>query len=115
MQYRGQILPLVRLDRHLLGAYGETDAASAARVVVYTDGGRSVGSSSTRSSTSSRTRPRIRSDIDDRGLLGSAVIGDKVTELLDVRAGDPRRRPDFYDRRRAVRRARPTPASLMTT
>jgi len=38
----------------------------------------------------------IRSDIDDLGLLGSAVLGDKVTELLDVRAAILAADPAFY-------------------
>ncbi|MFP5369996.1 MAG: hypothetical protein ACLGI3_04520, partial [Actinomycetes bacterium] len=38
----------------------------------------------------------IRSDIDDLGLLGSAVLGDRVTELLDVRAAILAADPAFY-------------------
>ncbi len=38
----------------------------------------------------------VRSDIDDLGLLGSAVLGDKVTELLDVRAAILAADPAFY-------------------
>ncbi|HYO35643.1 MAG TPA: hypothetical protein VER97_06190, partial [Geodermatophilus sp.] len=37
-----------------------------------------------------------RSDIDDMGLLGSAVLGDRVTELLDVRAAILAADPAFY-------------------
>jgi two-component system chemotaxis sensor kinase CheA len=38
----------------------------------------------------------VHSDIDDLGLLGSAVIGDRVTELLDVRAAILAADPAFY-------------------
>ena len=38
----------------------------------------------------------MHSDIDDLGLLGSAVIGDRVTELLDVRAAILAADPAFY-------------------
>ncbi len=38
----------------------------------------------------------VRSDIDDLGLLGSAVLGDRVTELLDVRAAILAADPAFY-------------------
>jgi two-component system, chemotaxis family, sensor kinase CheA len=38
----------------------------------------------------------VQSDIDDLGLLGSAVIGDRVTELLDVRAAILAADPAFY-------------------
>jgi two-component system chemotaxis sensor kinase CheA len=39
----------------------------------------------------------VQSDIDDLGLLGSAVIGDRVTELLDVRAAILAADPAFYN------------------
>ncbi|WP_257570678.1 chemotaxis protein CheA [Streptomyces sp. NP160] len=98
VQYRGEILPIVRLDRYL-GAYAENDRTDL-EVVVYADprqGGRSVaivvasildvvdGSSAS-----------VLSDIDDHGLLGSAVIADRVTEMLDVRAAILTADPAFF-------------------
>ena len=41
VQYRGQILPLLRLS-HLLGAYREEPEGDTVSVVVYSEGGRSV-------------------------------------------------------------------------
>ncbi|WP_448626314.1 chemotaxis protein CheW [Geodermatophilus sp. URMC 64] len=94
VQYRGAILPMVRLDRHL-GAYGETDR-EVLEVIVYSDHGRSVAIVVEEILDIVDGEAAIRSDIDDMGLLGSAVLGDKVTELLDVRAAILAADPAFY-------------------
>jgi two-component system chemotaxis sensor kinase CheA len=94
VQYRGAILPIVRLDRHL-GAYGETDR-EVLEVIVYTDHGRSVAIVVEEILDIVDGETAVRSDIDDLGLLGSAVLGDKVTELLDVRAAILAADPAFY-------------------
>src|SRR3954470_16607350 len=94
VQYRGAILPMVRLDRHL-GAYGETDR-EVLEVIVYSDHGRSVAIVVDEILDIVDGEAAVRSDIDDMGLLGSAVLGDKVTELLDVRAAILAADPAFY-------------------
>jgi two-component system, chemotaxis family, sensor kinase CheA len=94
VQYRGAILPIVRLDRHL-GAYGETDR-EVLEVIVYADHGRSVAIVVEEILDIVDGESAIRSDIDDLGLLGSAVLGDRVTELLDVRAAILAADPAFY-------------------
>ncbi|MGY1622495.1 chemotaxis protein CheA [Geodermatophilus sp. SYSU D00965] len=94
VQYRGAILPIVRLDRHL-GAYGETDS-EVLEVIVYSDHGRSVAIVVEEILDIVDGEAAVRSDIDDLGLLGSAVLGDKVTELLDVRAAILAADPAFY-------------------
>ncbi|MET0765825.1 MAG: chemotaxis protein CheA [Blastococcus sp.] len=95
VQYRGQILPIVRLDRHL-GAYGENDR-EVLEVIVYADHGRSVAIVVEEILDIVDGEAAVRSDIDDLGLLGSAVLGDKVTELLDVRAAILAADPAFYN------------------
>jgi len=95
VQYRGAILPIVRLDRHL-GAYGETDR-EVLEVIVYADHGRSVAIVVEEILDIVDGEAAVRSDIDDLGLLGSAVLGDKVTELLDVRAAILAADPAFYN------------------
>jgi two-component system chemotaxis sensor kinase CheA len=95
VQYRGAILPMVRLDRHL-GAYGETDR-EVLEVIVYSDHGRSVAIVVEEILDIVDGEAAVRSDIDDLGLLGSAVLGDKVTELLDVRAAILAADPAFYN------------------
>jgi two-component system chemotaxis sensor kinase CheA len=95
VQYRGAILPIVRLDRHL-GAYGHAER-EVLEVIVYTDHGRSVAIVVEEILDIVDGEAAVRSDIDDMGLLGSAVLGDKVTELLDVRAAILAADPAFYD------------------
>ncbi|WP_222195767.1 chemotaxis protein CheA [Modestobacter italicus] len=94
VQYRGAILPIVRLDRHL-GAFGETDRETL-EVIVYADHGRSVAIVVDEILDIVDGEAAVQSDIDDLGLLGSAVIGDRVTELLDVRAAILAADPAFY-------------------
>ena len=94
VQYRGAILPIVRLDRHL-GSYGESDR-EVLEVIVYADHGRSVAIVVEEILDIVDGEAAVRSDIDDMGLLGSAVLGDKVTELLDVRAAILAADPAFY-------------------
>ncbi|HEY0126874.1 MAG TPA: chemotaxis protein CheA [Blastococcus sp.] len=105
VQYRGAILPMVRLDRHL-GAYGETDR-DVLEVIVYSDHGRSVAIVVEQILDIVDGEAAVRSDIDDLGLLGSAVLGDKVTELLDVRAAILAADPAFYSTHTA-----PTPPGV---
>jgi len=94
VQYRGAILPIVRLDRHL-GAFGDTDSDTL-EVVVYADHGRSVAIVVEEILDIVDGEAAVRSDIDDLGLVGSAVFGDRVTELLDVRAAILAADPSFF-------------------
>jgi two-component system chemotaxis sensor kinase CheA len=94
VQYRGAILPIVRLDRHL-GAFGG-DEREVLEVIVYADHGRSVAIVVEEILDIVDGEAAVQSDIDDLGLLGSAVIGDRVTELLDVRAAILAADPAFY-------------------
>jgi two-component system chemotaxis sensor kinase CheA len=94
VQYRGAILPIVRLDRHL-GAFGDSDRETL-EVIVYADHGRSVAIVVDEILDIVDGEAAVQSDIDDLGLLGSAVIGDRVTELLDVRAAILAADPAFY-------------------
>ncbi|MGY1670662.1 chemotaxis protein CheA [Geodermatophilus sp. SYSU D00710] len=94
VQYRGAILPIVRLDRHL-GAYGSGER-EVLEVIVYSDHGRSVAIVVEEILDIVDGGAAVRSDIDDLGLLGSAVLGDRVTELLDVRAAILAADPAFY-------------------
>jgi len=92
VQYRGSILPLLRLDSHL-GAMSERHGEDLA-MVVYTAGGRSVAIVVDEIVDIVDEDTRSRSDIDDHGLLGSTLIRDRIVEVLDVRsailAADPR-------------------------
>jgi two-component system chemotaxis sensor kinase CheA len=96
VQYRDRIVPLIRLGNYL-GAFGD-EARDSLHVIVYTEQERSVALAVEEIVDIVEERVQVRSDLDDSGLTGSAVIRAKVTELLDVRqailAADPR----FYSR-----------------
>ena len=104
VQYRGSILPLVRLDR-LLGA-GYLQDEGPLQVVVHTGAGRSVGLVVESIVDILDDIAEGHSDVGDPGLLGSAVLGEHVTELLDVRAAILAADPAFYSTERAPRVAR---------
>lgn len=95
VQYRGHIMPLVRLST-LLGAYGSEGGGEGVQLVVYTRGERSVGFVVERILDIASERIGTRSDIDDHALVGSVVIGDKVVELLDVESAVLAADPNFY-------------------
>ena len=87
VQYRGQILPLASLGPILES--GSTDTASAqdpAQVVVFTNGERSLGIVVDQIVDIVEGKLSIRQQATRRGLLGSAVIGKKITDVLDLHA-----------------------------
>ncbi len=93
VQYRGEILPLIRLGQQMGISNMSAEEPSLLEVVVYTENGRSVGIVVDRivdivETTLDITRPATR-----HGLLGSAVVQDHVTDLLDlptiIRQSDP--------------------------
>jgi two-component system chemotaxis sensor kinase CheA len=95
VQYRGQILPLVRLS-HLLGAYGEEPDGDTVSVVVYSEGARSVALVVDRIVDIAENSTTARRDAEEDGLVGTAVIQQRVTELLDVRRAILAADPNFY-------------------
>jgi two-component system chemotaxis sensor kinase CheA len=101
VQYRGTILPLARLDR-ILGAYG-SEESSELLLVVYSRAGRSVGLVVKEIVDIVDDDSARHSDIEDAGLVGSTVLGDRVTELLDVRRAILAADPAFYDERAELR------------
>jgi two-component system chemotaxis sensor kinase CheA len=94
VQYRGQILPLVRLDRHL-GAMSERQTDDLV-VVVYSAGARSVAIVVDEIIDIVDETSDVHSDIDDPGLLGSTLIRDRIVEVLDVRSAILAADPRFY-------------------
>jgi two-component system chemotaxis sensor kinase CheA len=93
VQYRDQILPVLRLAQ-LLGVHSQADDVTSVPVVVYTERGRSVALAVDRIVDIVEDVVDAKRDFGDDGLIGSAVIQQRVTELLDVRraimAADPR-------------------------
>jgi two-component system, chemotaxis family, sensor kinase CheA len=95
VQYRGHILPLVRLS-HLLGAYSDEPEGDTVSVVVYSEGGRSVALVVDRIIDIAENSTTARRDVEEDGLVGTAVIQQRVTELLDVRRAILAADPNFY-------------------
>jgi two-component system, chemotaxis family, sensor kinase CheA len=93
-QYRGQILPLVRLSvlmeerRHKLRALQAPPAADAGpiQVLVLNHEGRSFGLVVERILDIVEDRADVKSAATRPSVLYSVVIGDRVTELLDIPA-----------------------------
>lgn len=95
IQYRGSILPIVRLER-LLGAVNY-DEPEDLQVVVYRRGERSVAMVVREILDIVADDKRKHSKIEDHGLVGSAVLKDRVTELLDVEQAVRAADPTFFD------------------
>jgi two-component system chemotaxis sensor kinase CheA len=83
VQYRGEILPLVRLDR-ALQSFGEQADADPVQVVVCQHRGRMVGFVVAQIHDIVEDELAIRTHLDTGGHQGSAVVSEHVTELVDV-------------------------------
>ncbi len=83
VQYRGRILPLLRLDRALHG-HDEQVAGRDLQVVVCHHDGRTVGVVVTSILDIVEEELSIRSHLDTGGHQGSAVVAGHVTELVDI-------------------------------
>lgn len=94
LQYGDAILPLLRLDRHLGATEGR--AGPDLVVVIFTHRRRSVAMVVDQILDIVEGEPDICTDVDGRGLLGSAVLGERVVGLLDVRAAILAADPHFY-------------------
>jgi two-component system chemotaxis sensor kinase CheA len=84
VQYRGEIMPLIRLSG-LLGA-GEPALHDPLQVVVYSDGRRSVGLVVDNILDFVVERLAVQRRTTRGGVYGTAVIQQRVTDLLDVEA-----------------------------
>ncbi len=85
VQYRNRILPLVPLREVLeSGASGEDQAPDPVQVVVFNDGDRSVGLVVDQILDVAEEAVTVRQKTARKGLLGSAVVGKRVTDFLDL-------------------------------
>ena len=85
VQYRGQILPLIRLAPFINGQVpGAPPERELLQVVVYSERGRSVGLVVDRILDTVETVVELRDCGKRPGILGSAVIQERVTDLLDL-------------------------------
>lgn len=86
VQYRGNILPLVTLSDHLDGPGGGPQASDKVQVVVFSEGDRSVGLVVDQIVDIVEEEVAVRKPSRHHGLMGSAVVGQKVTDFLDLGA-----------------------------
>jgi len=83
VQYRGEILPLVRLDQ-ALQSYGDQGEVDPIQVVVCQHRGQLVGFVVAEIHDIVEDELAVRTHLDTGGHQGSAVVGGHVTELIDV-------------------------------
>ncbi len=98
VQYRGDILPLLRLGRHL-GVTAEDSGEAEQRdlvVIIYSAGDRSLAIAVDEIVDIVDEASEVDRGIADRGLLGSMLIRNRVVELLDVRDAVLAADPHFY-------------------
>ncbi len=88
IQYRGNIIPLIRVA-DILGKAGTSPvdaAAESLQVVVYSDEGRTIGLVIDQFLDIVDETFTIQPHTERMGVLGAAVIQQRTTEVLDVRA-----------------------------
>jgi two-component system chemotaxis sensor kinase CheA len=95
VQYRGDILPLIDVESMLSGT-GRAHRASPLQVIVYAEHGRSVGLIVAQILDTVETSLANRQRSTRDGVLGSAVVQGKVTDILDVAAVIRRADPGFF-------------------
>lgn len=96
VQYRGHILPLIQVSDYISGARGESVEQDPMQVVVYSEQGRSVGLVVGCINDIVEEAVSIERSSNCEGILGSAVIQQRVTDLLDVPAVIRSANPNFY-------------------
>ena len=107
VQYRGQILPLVRVSKYITALKAlEPALTDTMQVVVYSELGRSVGLVVSKINDIVHESITVKRDVVGNGILGSAVIQNKVTDLVDVPAIIRIAAPTFYQ---TVTTATPAP------
>jgi two-component system chemotaxis sensor kinase CheA len=107
VQYRGQILPLIRVGEIVRGsARFDQDAEGAKQtpleVVVYTEQGRSVGLVVDHILDIVEENVALEHRGESGGVLGAAVVQQKVTELLDVAGVVRATLPRLFEERAGV-------------
>jgi two-component system, chemotaxis family, sensor kinase CheA len=85
VQYRGEIMPLLRLAP-VLGFGAEGDPAEALEVVVYREGDKSLGLVVDQIADIVEERITVQNEQRSDYLLGTVVVQGRVTDILDVRS-----------------------------
>jgi two-component system chemotaxis sensor kinase CheA len=96
VQYRGEIMPLICLSKILLG-----DSSSAEKenlqAIVYTQNGKSVALVADKILDIVEESITVERGSNRKGTLGTVVVQDMVTDLLDAEAIVRENDPTFYD------------------
>ena len=96
VRYRGQILPLIRVAKHVPAVSGSLTENEPLQVVVYSEHGQSVGLVVGSINDIVHEAVTVKRHAVGGGIFGSVVIQDKVTDLLDVQAVIRAAAPSFY-------------------
>jgi two-component system chemotaxis sensor kinase CheA len=87
VQYRGQILPLIRVRDYVATIRAEAESETGPlQVVVYSEKDHSVGLVVGRINDIVQEAVTTKRHSHKNGIFGSAVIQDRITDLLDVQA-----------------------------
>jgi two-component system chemotaxis sensor kinase CheA len=86
VRYRGEILPLVEVAMHLKSDPSHVDFPDPMEVVVYSENGRSVGLVVGKIEDIVSEAITEKRHSHGNGILGSVVIQDRVTDILDVQS-----------------------------
>jgi two-component system chemotaxis sensor kinase CheA len=101
VQYRSQVLSLVRVA-DVLGIRSGAPAGKPLQVVVYSQNGRSAGLVVDRILDTVEASIEIQRSARTEGILGSVVIQQFVTDLIDPAAIIRRADPSFFEELAAV-------------
>jgi two-component system chemotaxis sensor kinase CheA len=101
VQYRGAILPLIMLGRDLFRE-PRSQGDGPLLVIVYSEKGRSVGIVVEQILDIVEETLTVRSQSTQEGVIGSAVVQGRVTDLLDVHGVIRRFDANFFNRKDAA-------------
>ncbi len=97
VNYRGQILPLVRVAKHIPALRDDGPPANGPmQVIVYSENGRSVGLVVGEIRDVVQESITVKRHACSHGIFGSVLIQDQVTDLLDVKSLIRAADPSFY-------------------
>jgi len=98
VQYRGKIMPLIHLADYLPGGTGAApDSTEPMHVVVYSEQGRSIGLVVEHISDIVDEAFTLKPEAGRTGILGSAVVQQRVTDLLDLQGIIRAAEPQFFE------------------
>lgn len=96
VQYRNDIMPLIFLAE-IFGLSSSREESDNMQVIVYSDQGRYVGVVVDKIIDIVEEKVTIKKGSAGKGLLGSAVVQSKVTDMLDVEGIIRQADPEFYE------------------